>query len=127
MANGNYFSHLSLDGRDLVDRITATGYQGLIFGENIAAGYTTPADVIAAWLGSPGHRANLLGAKYRELGIGHAYIASSKYGHYWGQDFGGHKDVYPVIMNLEAATTTSRTVDLYIHGSGWAKDMQVSN
>ena len=38
-------------------------------GENIAEGYATPAAVIAAWMNSPGHRANILG-QYTHMGVG---------------------------------------------------------
>ena len=34
-------------------------------GENIAAGYPTAEEVVAAWMSSPGHRANILNANYR--------------------------------------------------------------
>src|SRR5690606_12800567 len=37
-------------------------------GENVARGYPTPAEVHAAWMDSPGHRANILG-DYTHIGI----------------------------------------------------------
>ena len=42
----NYFSHTSLDGRTVSDRITDAGYDWNTYGENIAAGQPTPEDVI---------------------------------------------------------------------------------
>lgn len=44
--------------------------------ENIAVGYT-PESVVAGWIGSSGHRANLLGS-YTHLGIGYARSASGR-------------------------------------------------
>ena len=41
------------------------------FGENIAAGYTSPESVMVAWMNSPGHRANILGSDYRHVGVGY--------------------------------------------------------
>jgi uncharacterized protein YkwD len=38
-------------------------------GENLALGYRTPADMMAGWMGSEGHRANILRA-YSSIGIG---------------------------------------------------------
>lgn len=38
--------------------------------ENLAAGQSTPAEVILGWMNSPGHRANLLAAQAREAGFG---------------------------------------------------------
>ncbi|UBF24763.1 CAP domain-containing protein [Kovacikia minuta CCNUW1] len=61
-------------------------------GENIAAGYSTPEQVVQGWINSPGHRANLLNPSYTELGIGYYYLAndtgSVNYKSYWTQDFG---------------------------------------
>ena len=41
-------------------------------GENIAKGYTSAEDVVAAWMASPSHRANLLASRYVTVGIGYA-------------------------------------------------------
>lgn len=38
-------------------------------GENLALGYRTPAEMMAGWMGSEGHRANILRA-YSSVGIG---------------------------------------------------------
>jgi uncharacterized protein YkwD len=38
-------------------------------GENVAYGYLTGASVVAAWMGSPDHRANLLSRHYTLVGI----------------------------------------------------------
>src|SRR5689334_13954444 len=89
MANRNYFDHNSLDGRTPWDRILQAGYppnNGM--GENIAAGQSTPADVVNSWMNSPGHRANILNCSFRAIGVGYGYNGGSTYGHYWVQDFG---------------------------------------
>ncbi|MGB9438784.1 MAG: CAP domain-containing protein [Desulfobacterales bacterium] len=83
-----YFSHTSLDGRTVPDRITATGYFYNTYGENIAGGQSTPEDVIDAWMSSSGHRANILNPNFCDIGVGYAYVANSPYRHYWTQDFG---------------------------------------
>jgi len=83
-----YFSHTSLDGRTVPDRITATGYFYNTYGENIAGGQSTPEDVIDAWMASSGHRANILNPNFCDIGVGYAYVANSPYRHYWTQDFG---------------------------------------
>lgn len=59
----------------------------LCCGENVAAGYGTAASVMSGWMGSPGHRANILDARYTTIGIGHVVVAGSPYGHYWVQIF----------------------------------------
>jgi uncharacterized protein YkwD len=71
-----YFSHTSLDGQTVADRITDAGYSYNTYGENIAAGYSTPEDVIDGWMSSPGHRANILNSNFRDIGVGYVYLAN---------------------------------------------------
>jgi len=87
MANNNYFSHTSLDGRSAKDRIDATGYLGSYWGENIAGGPADVDAVMSGWLASPGHCANMMNSAYKDFGAACAYNASSTYGEYWTQDF----------------------------------------
>ena len=56
-------------------------------GENIAAGQRSSKEVVQAWMDSPGHRANILNPKFRELGMGYLYLPDSHYKHYWVQLF----------------------------------------
>lgn len=62
-------------------------HSGQNVGENIAAGYATPGDVVAAWMSSEGHRANILNPSYTQVGAGYAYSANSTYKHYWTLQF----------------------------------------
>jgi len=41
-------------------------------GENVAYGYETPAQLVAAWMSSPHHRENILDRSFRYLGVGTA-------------------------------------------------------
>jgi uncharacterized protein YkwD len=41
-------------------------------GENVAEGYTSGAALVAGWMTSPAHRANILSARYTETGVGTA-------------------------------------------------------
>jgi len=87
MAVRNYFSHTNPDGLSPFQRMTNAGYTGwTTAGENIAAGQTTPEQVVQGWLQSPGHCANIMNARFRELGVG--YYAGGSYRHYWTQNFG---------------------------------------
>ncbi len=92
MAASNYFSHTSLDGRTFSQRMSATGFNGAKpWGENIGAGYPSPAAVMAGLMASPGHCSNIMNPSYRTIGIGYAFASGSSYGHYWTQDFAaGH-------------------------------------
>ncbi len=86
-------------------------------GENIAAGYSTPQEVMNGWMNSTGHRNNILSTNNWEIGVGYASVNGSDYGRYWTQDFGERNGVYPLIINRDAASTDSRHVSLYIYGS----------
>ena len=77
MVKRNYFGHTSKSGTDVVDRLTRTGYmrgaRAWTVGENLAWGSgtrSTPREIVASWMQSPGHRANILQRRFREIGIG---------------------------------------------------------
>ena len=84
MAAQGYFSHTGLDGSSPGDRARAAGFSGGGIGENIAAGYGSPEAVMAGWMNSSGHRANILNCGYRLLGVGYA-----AQGNHWTQMFAG--------------------------------------
>lgn len=86
MASKNYFSHTSLDGRTFSQRITGAGYSWQAAGENIAAGQTTVAQVMNAWVNSPGHCANLMNKNFTEVGVSCARNDSTTYKYYWTMD-----------------------------------------
>lgn len=83
MAAHQNMSHTGSDGSSPGDRITRAGYSWSAYGENVAYGYSTPEQVMAGWMSSPGHRANILNCSYKEIGVGLAQPNS-----YWTQDFG---------------------------------------
>ncbi|MFF4840617.1 CAP domain-containing protein [Streptomyces collinus] len=83
MAAHQNMSHTGSDGSSPGDRITAAGYNWSSYGENVAYGYGTPEEVMAGWMSSPGHRANILNCAFKEIGVGLAQPNN-----YWTQDFG---------------------------------------
>jgi len=88
MANNNYFDHKDRDGRTPGDRAELAGYSGQWVGENIAAGQDSVARVVAGWVASPGHCANLMNPQYQELGAAYAADPKSDSGIYWTTMFG---------------------------------------
>jgi uncharacterized protein YkwD len=92
MALRDYFSHTGSNGSSSSDRVLNAGYNYSYVGENIAAGYTTPEEVVQGWINSPGHRANILNANFKEIGIGYYHLehdtGSINYNYYWTQEFG---------------------------------------
>jgi uncharacterized protein YkwD len=88
MADNNYFSHDSQDGRSMVDRDNATGYTWSTIGENIAAGYYSVQSVVDGWMSSDGHCANLMNPRFTEFGLACARNSASTYRIYWAQNLG---------------------------------------
>lgn len=91
MACNFFMSHTGSDGSSPFDRMDAYGYLYFMAGENVAAGYATPADVMAGWMASEGHRANILDPEFTEIGIGYVYNpgdTTNYYYHYWTMDLG---------------------------------------
>jgi hypothetical protein len=128
MASHNCFAHNCPGEPDWVTRIVNAGYVNYqALAENIAAGYGSANDAVQAWMNSPGHRANMLSANFREAGGAYAYCADCTYHRYWTTDFGARNPVYPVVVNGEAWSTTSLQVQLYVYGQGWAQEMRFHN
>jgi uncharacterized protein YkwD len=66
-----FFDHVNPSGQGPGERLVAAGVTGLLaWGENIAYGQPTPADVMATWMGSTGHRDNILNPGFTHLGVG---------------------------------------------------------
>lgn len=61
----------------LAGRLKLVGYQYRSVGENVAEGYTSGAALMAGWMTSAPHRANILSARFTETGVG---MARSKTG-----------------------------------------------
>ncbi len=100
MASGAYFEHAG-PGGSFLERIMDSGYlpgPNALYsvGENIAYGSlqdATPGAIVAAWMASPGHRANILNSSFREVGIGivprlPASLGGGEAGAMYTEDFG---------------------------------------
>lgn len=70
MVKNDYFAHTSPTYGDPWDMATQFGYSYRYFGENIAFGHTTAANVVKGWMNSPGHKANILNPNYTNIGAG---------------------------------------------------------
>ncbi len=66
----NYWAHNSPTGKTPWVFIKSSGYKYVYAGENLARGFTTPEDVIKAWMtSSAGHRENMLSSNYQDVGF----------------------------------------------------------
>ena len=72
MARRGYFSHTSPEGTELGARVAQTGYAACLWAENIAKGQRSVAEVMTAWMGSAGHRRNILKRDATEVGLARA-------------------------------------------------------
>jgi uncharacterized protein YkwD len=101
MAFGDYFEHDGPGGDTPLSRMIAAGYipnsnVGYEIGENIGWGtfsLGTPRAIVAAWMASPGHRANILDARFRDTAVGvsphvPASLSGGQPGGIYTQDFG---------------------------------------
>ena len=97
----DYFAHVAPNGETPVDRIRASGYipnaqVGYTVGENIAwatFSLAAPSAIVAAWIASPEHLANILNGSYRDTGISvlpavPASLSGGQAGAVYTQEFG---------------------------------------
>lgn len=87
MAKKSFLSHAGSDGSSISKRVDDAGYDWTYVSENVAAGHTTVASVVASWMQSRRHRANILSPQARMFECGYAYGPSSTLKHYWTQNF----------------------------------------
>ena len=79
------YSHSRPDGSSCFT-VLKEDYREL--GENIAAGYQTPEEVVEGWMSSEGHRKNILNKNFTKIGVGYCHKPGSDMIHYWVQMFG---------------------------------------
>jgi uncharacterized protein YkwD len=76
MVRRDYFADVRPSGQTPLTLVGGTSYpahtEAVAVGQNIAWGtgsYATPAHIVAAWMASPPHRANILSGQYRDAGV----------------------------------------------------------
>jgi hypothetical protein len=141
----NFFAHCDLDTKKSPgSRAVDAGYPSSYVAENIGAGYSSPESVVAGWMGSAGHRSNILGS-WRDLGVGYSYDSGDAGGvrrdldrncaadetmgamrHYWTQNFGSASG-YPLVIERERFQTASPQVALYLYAPSGATQMRLRN
>ncbi len=78
----DYFSHNSFDGESFSIRLKRESYERSIAGENVTCrpgSRNTPGSRFDAWMESPGHKANTLKKRFREISMGVEEVASRYY------------------------------------------------
>lgn len=85
MIDKGYFSHTSPTYGSPFRMMESFGIRYSAAGENIAMGQRSPAEVMNAWMNSPGHRNNIMSPSFTQIGVG---LAKDKNGRmYWTQMF----------------------------------------
>jgi len=88
MAARGRMSHSGADGSTPGERAIRAGYRWQAIGENVAYGQPTSEQVVAGWLGSAHHCANIMDPDYTDMGIGFAAGTRDSARPYWSQVFG---------------------------------------
>jgi uncharacterized protein YkwD len=73
MVRRRFFDHSGPGGPDFPARLRRVRFWPATAGENLgegSGGYATPAAMVAAWMNSAPHRANILMPSYRSVGVG---------------------------------------------------------
>ena len=84
-AKTHTMTHTGGGGSTFLTRADAAGYHAAL-SENVAYGYRSAAEVVNAWMKSPGHRRNLLDCRAKTVAVGVAYASDGT--PYYTQDFG---------------------------------------
>lgn len=87
MDYNNIMSHTRPDGSDWWTVLEFYEAPYGTCGENVAAGYRSPATVVEGWKNSPGHYQNMITETFTKLGVGYSSVGVGDYGHYWCQLF----------------------------------------
>lgn len=89
MASRRKLDHAGSDGSTVVERSRRAGYNWTRIGENIAYGQWSPQEVLATWLASPAHCANIMNGEFTEMGAAFSRTAEGSAGVlFWVQVFG---------------------------------------
>lgn len=85
MIDKGYFAHNSPTYGSPFKMMESFGIRYSAAGENIAMGQQSPAQVMNAWMNSPGHRNNIMSPSFTQIGVG---LAKDRNGRmYWTQMF----------------------------------------
>lgn len=70
MFKNQYFEHVSPSGVEPASLVKSFGYDYIVTGENLILGnFASEKELVQSWMDSPGHRANILNNRYKEIGV----------------------------------------------------------
>lgn len=89
MADNGVLSHAGPTGEQVQARVDEVNYEWRKLGENVAVGQSSPKQVVAAWLHSPGHCANIMNPEFTDMGA--AFETRPQSSIFWTQVFGSER------------------------------------
>ncbi|MBN2470976.1 MAG: hypothetical protein JXN59_09645 [Anaerolineae bacterium] len=108
MAANNFLGHTGSDGSTAAQRISQAGYNWERVGENAAQTWGVDAgQVVSLWMGSAGHRANLLNPAFIDMGL--AYATASNGAVYYTQTLGTQPGAVPPPVEAPPPTAVPPT------------------
>ncbi|MCA9369250.1 hypothetical protein KC721_03045 [Candidatus Woesebacteria bacterium] len=69
MFSAQYWAHTSPSGKEPWDFMREVRYTYKVAGENLARDFLDTPSMVAAWMNSPTHRANIMNPRYSEIGV----------------------------------------------------------
>jgi uncharacterized protein YkwD len=91
MADGGFFDHSGSDGSQAGERLSDQRYRWRFCAENIACGQRSADELIADWIASPEHRANILSADAEQVGVGVVFREDTDCRFYWTAVFAAER------------------------------------
>ena len=91
-----YYSHTRPSGENCFSIIGKVSFYPTALGENIASGFKDSQKVVKAWIGSKGHRKNILNRSFTHIGAG--YVNKGLYSTSWVQYFAGTASVSSMMV-----------------------------
>lgn len=70
MNEKKYWSHTNTSDHTFDWWISKAGYNFYTAGENLARNFISDTTMVASWMNSPSHKANILSTNYTEIGVG---------------------------------------------------------
>ncbi len=115
MFSKQYFEHVSPSGVGVQNLADQEGYEYIIIGENLALGnFKDNAALVAAWMASPGHRANILNSKYVDIGVA------------VGQGTFNGEQTWLAVQHFGLPKSTCPSIDEVLHGVIDANQSQIN-
>lgn len=100
LAERGRIGHVGSDGSTLGVRVVAAGYPRSMAAENVAAGTLEASETVEAWVGSPGHLANLMTPGVQHVGAAHVVGRPACRGcsrDYWVLVLAGTRELAPPV------------------------------